>query len=42
MFHHLMDQMSSVKVNRLNCPIVQSDMALKVHNFAGQFGSFIY
>ncbi|AQK50815.1 putative RNA polymerase II transcription factor B subunit 1-1 [Zea mays] len=34
-FHHLMDQMSSVKVNRLNCPIVQSDMALKVHNFAG-------
>ncbi|AQK50810.1 General transcription and DNA repair factor IIH subunit TFB1-1 isoform 1 [Zea mays] len=31
-FHHLMDQMSSVKVNRLNCPIVQSDMALKVLN----------
>ncbi|CAD6341585.1 unnamed protein product [Miscanthus lutarioriparius] len=28
-FHHLMDQMSSIKVNKLNCPIIQSDMALK-------------
>ncbi|XP_066352917.1 general transcription and DNA repair factor IIH subunit TFB1-1-like isoform X1 [Miscanthus floridulus] len=31
-FHHLMDQMSSIKVNKLNCPIIQSDMALKVLN----------
>ncbi|KAJ1267305.1 hypothetical protein BS78_07G046100 [Paspalum vaginatum] len=31
-FHHLMDQVSSIKVNKLNCPIIQSDMALKVLN----------
>jgi transcription initiation factor TFIIH subunit 1 len=37
-----MDQMSSIKVNKLNCPIIQSDMALKVNNFTGQFDSFIY
>jgi transcription initiation factor TFIIH subunit 1 len=32
-----MDQMSSIKVNKLNCPIIQSDMALKVNNFTRQF-----
>jgi len=37
-----MDQMSSIKVNKLNCPIIQSDMALKVNHFTGQFDSFIY
>ncbi|KAL5230602.1 hypothetical protein ABZP36_029378 [Zizania latifolia] len=31
-FHHLLDQISSVKVNGLNCPVVQSDVALKVLN----------
>ncbi|WVZ95046.1 hypothetical protein U9M48_040852 [Paspalum notatum var. saurae] len=31
-FHHLMDQVSSIKVNKLNCPVIQSDMALKVLN----------
>ncbi|KAL6653216.1 hypothetical protein ACP70R_012141 [Stipagrostis hirtigluma subsp. patula] len=28
-FHHLMDQISSIKVNKLNCPVFQSDVALK-------------
>ncbi|KAL6659320.1 hypothetical protein ACP70R_003360 [Stipagrostis hirtigluma subsp. patula] len=31
-FHHLMDQISSIKVNKLNCPVIQSDVALKVLN----------
>lgn len=31
-FRHLMDQISSVKVNGLNCPVVQSDVTLKVLN----------
>ncbi|KAG8087074.1 hypothetical protein GUJ93_ZPchr0010g10951 [Zizania palustris] len=31
-FHHLLDQISSVKVNGLNCPVVHSDVALKVLN----------
>ncbi|CAL5004039.1 unnamed protein product [Urochloa decumbens] len=31
-FHHLMDQISSIKVNKMNCPVIESDMALKVLN----------
>ncbi|KAL6857033.1 hypothetical protein ACP4OV_018415 [Aristida adscensionis] len=31
-FHHLMDQISSIKVNKLNSPVIQSDVALKVLN----------
>nr|ACF22789.1 transcription factor related protein [Brachypodium distachyon] len=31
-FRHLMDQISSVKVNKLSCPVVQSNVALKVLN----------
>ncbi|WVZ64374.1 hypothetical protein U9M48_013898 [Paspalum notatum var. saurae] len=31
-FHHLMDQISSIKINKLNCPIIQSEKALKVLN----------
>ncbi|RLM61914.1 putative RNA polymerase II transcription factor B subunit 1-1 isoform X1 [Panicum miliaceum] len=31
-FHHLTDQISSIKVNKLNYPVIQSDMALKVLN----------
>ncbi|XP_062195574.1 general transcription and DNA repair factor IIH subunit TFB1-1-like isoform X2 [Phragmites australis] len=31
-FHHLMDQISSIKVNKLNCPVIQADVALKVVN----------
>jgi len=29
-FHYLTDQISSIKVNKLNYPVIQSDMALKV------------
>ncbi|KAF8712914.1 hypothetical protein HU200_028695 [Digitaria exilis] len=31
-FHHIMDQISSFKVNKSNCSVLESDMALKVLN----------
>ncbi|TKW08928.1 hypothetical protein SEVIR_6G057400v4 [Setaria viridis] len=31
-FHHLTDQISSIKVNKSNCTVIQSDMAVKVLN----------
>ncbi|KAL5220995.1 hypothetical protein ABZP36_025708 [Zizania latifolia] len=31
-FHYLLDQISSIKVNGLSCPVVHSDVALKVLN----------
>jgi len=40
-FHHLTDQISSIKVNKLDYPVIQSDMALKVDDFAEQFDSII-
>ncbi|KAG8047160.1 hypothetical protein GUJ93_ZPchr0008g13790 [Zizania palustris] len=35
-FHHLLDQISSIKVNGLSCPVVHSDVALKETKWKGQ------
>ena len=40
-FHHLTDQISSIKVNKLDYPVIQSDMALKVNDFTEKFDSII-
>jgi len=40
-FHYLTDQISSIKVNKLNYPVIQSDMALKVNDFMEKFDSII-
>lgn len=41
-FHHLTDQISSIKVNKSNCTVIQSDIAVKVNSLIFFYFFLVY
>lgn len=39
-FHHLRDQISDIEINKLNCPVIEPEVSLKVNSFINKINFF--